>query len=85
MYDVFAKEYVAKNVTSFTVEMEANGTRLFKTVPPGTVLEEPELPESPGGGNIGLIIGLSVGGAVIVAAAVVVIVLLLRKKSRKNA
>ena len=85
VYDVFAKEYVAKNVTSFTVEMEANGTRLFKTVPPGTVLEEPELPESPGGGNIGLIIGLSVGGAVIVAAAVVVIVLLLRKKSRKNA
>ena len=66
---------MAKNATSFTFEADEDSTRLFKTVPPGTVLF-PETPEEPaGGGNVGLIVGLSVGGAVLVVAAVAVVLI----------
>lgn len=37
------------------------------------------------GGNTGLIVGLSVGGAVVVAAAVVLTVVLIKKSKKKNA
>ena len=75
VWDVFAGEYVAKNATSFTFEADEDSTRLFKTVPPGTVLF-PETPEEPaGGGNVGLIVGLCVGGAVLVVAAVAVVLI----------
>lgn len=83
VYDVYKREYVAKNVTSFSVDMEANSTRLFKTVPPGTVLETPSSPDK-NGLPAGAVIGICAGAAVLAGAAVAAAFAVRAKKKKKG-
>ena len=63
--------------------MEADSTRLFKTVPPGTVLETPSSPDK-NGLPAGAVIGICAGAAVLAGAAVAAAFAVRAKKKKKG-
>ena len=82
-------EQIALNGNTFTVEKEGVYAVRFTAVDEaGNYAElDPVYIRVTGesGGNTGLIVGLSVGGAVVVAAAVALTVVLIKKSKKKNA
>lgn len=82
-------EQIALNGNTFTVEKEGVYAVRFTAVDEAGnyAALDPVYIRVTGesGGNTGLIVGLSVGGAVVVAAAVVLTVVLIKKSKKKNA
>ena len=81
-------EKIALNGNTFTVEKEGVYAVRFTAVDEAgnyAELDPVYIRVTGESGNTGLIVGLSVGGAVVVAAAVVLTVVLIKKSKKKNA